>query len=424
MGFQIISEGGDGLGLAVRLKAEGHRVEMWIRDPALADRGEGLVDKNDGPSEFNPVILADCTGCGALLDVYRQNDTLTFGGSAVADRLETDRKYASSIFKTSKVKQPKAKEFDNWEEAEAFVLEAGDETRLVFKPEGKWSGNLPSYVSHDNEELLRMLKHFKGIVGEKAEFVLQEFVEGTCISSEAWYSRDHFVRPFNHTLERKQLMSGDIGPSGGCTGNVVWACRDEGCPLCESLLKIEPFLEENAFNGAIDINSVVSKDGEVYALEFTPRFGYDAFPTFLLGLFDGDFGGFLGDCAAGRGPDEMPLRDGFAAGIRLSVPPWPSEDFKARAGLPIRGLSRSRLDSFYPFEVSFIDDEFVTSGGCGIIGVAVGHGATIEESFEDVYKFIKKIKLPDMQYRNDLCEVFKKDVKQLRSSLLGQSLHY
>ncbi len=423
MGFLIISEGGDGLGLAVRLKAEGHKVSMIIKDPIAEQRGEGLIDKGNSP-DFNPILLADCTGSGALLDSFRANGGSTFGGSQVADKLESDRKFASEVFKKCKIQEPFSKEFNNWEKAFEFIKEWKEDSKLVFKPEGKYSGVVPSYVPHDNEELIEMLEHYKGVIGEEPEFTLQEFIAGTCISSEVWAAKGKLLKPTNHTLERKQLMAGDIGPSGGCTGNVVWRCEIEDCPLCENLARLEPFLAEHEYTGCIDINTVVSKEGNIYALEFTPRFGYDAFPTFLYGLFEGDFGAFVYDSCRGDTP-ELPLKNGCAAGIRISVPPWPSEDFHSKPGLPIRGLRKSDIEGFYPYEVGLQEDSPVTSGGWGIIGVVVAWGEDFESAFEAAYKICEKLRIPDKQYRTDLTEIFKADLRSLKRSLdaVSTSVH-
>jgi phosphoribosylamine--glycine ligase len=415
--FFLISEGGDGLGLAIRLKAEGHNIAMQIKDSKLEDRGENLIEK-DTLAGFNPILIADCTNSGAILDAYRMAGGYTFGGSQIADKLEGDRKFASKVFSEAGIDEPNSQSFTSWEEGEAFVGEMSEDVRLVFKPEGKWSGNLPSYVSKNNEDLLDYMKQARGIIGEaEPEFTLQEFIDGVCISSEAWYAKDHFILPCNHTLERKQFLCGDLGPSGGCTGNVVWRCEESDCPLCRNLERLSEFLAEHEYCGCIDINSVISKEGEVYALEFTPRFGYDAFPTLLYGLFDGDFGDFIASCAKGNGPNEMPLRSGFAAGVRISTPPWPSEDYKSKANLPLRGLGKDTFSQFYPFEVSSREDKLVTSGGVGIIGVAVGYGSSIEDAFSEAYKVADRLQLQDKQYRNDLSEVFKSDIRKLKRSL-------
>jgi phosphoribosylamine-glycine ligase len=211
-------------------------------------------------------------------------------------------------------------------------------------------------------------------------------------------------------------MDGDLGPSGGCTGNVVWCCEGTECPLCENLGKLEGFLEETQWSGPIDINTVVTKEGEVYALEFTPRLGYDAFPTFLYGLFTENFGGFIYDCLGNGSQRELPLKNGFAAGVRISVPPWPSEDFHSKPGLPIRGLRKSDLEKFYSYEVGLEGDSLVTSGGYGIIGVCIGWGETMDTAFEEAYRIANKIRLPDKQYRTDLAEVFIKEYRQIERS--------
>lgn len=413
--FYILSEGGDGLGLALRLQEEGHHVAMKINDPDLENRGENLIDKSIPPG-FNPILLADCTGSGGALDAYRDSGGYTFGGSSVADRLESDRSFASEVFSEAGIKQPDSVSFDNWEEGESFIQEHED-TRLVFKPEGKYSGTVPSYVSENSEDLLTYIEKAKLLITGEPSFTLQEFIDGTCISSEAWYAKDHFILPTNHTLERKQFLCGDLGPSGGCTGNVVWRCDESECPLCRNLERLSGFLEKNSYNGCIDINSVVSKDGEIYALEFTPRLGYDAFPTLLYSLYDGDFGSFIESCAKGRGPDTMPLGSGYAAGVRISTPPWPSEDHKSKAGLSLRGLRGDSFESFYPYEVSRGEKGLVTSGGVGITGVAVGHSSSIEGAFEEAYRVADKIKLQDKQYRTDFSEAFKSDLRKLHRAM-------
>jgi phosphoribosylamine---glycine ligase len=415
--FLILSEAGDGCGLALRLQAEGHKCRIWIREPDGAERCEGLIEKTDDAT-FGDVVIADCTGFGDILDAMRENGRLVFGGSKLHDRLETDREFAREVMTHSGIATPDGQYFKGetaWEDARELI--SGDEatdSRLVFKPGGRLSGVLPSYVSSDNDDMLAMLEFFKSKMFGEAEFELQEFVEGIAISTEGWFDGTDFIRPFNHTIERKQLMNNDLGPSGGCTGNLVWLVDDESDPLVQELLKLEEFLAEHRYVGPIDLNAVVGESG-ISALEFTPRFGYDAFPTFLYGLFERDFGGFVSDMVRGRA--RMDLRSGFAAGIRISVPPWPSEDHLAEPGIPVRGWTSNDLKMIYPFDVKLQGDSLVTSGGWGIIGVVNGVDDSIAGAFDMAMRLAKKAMIPDKQYRTDLAEICVSDYRKIGSLL-------
>lgn len=421
MKFLIISEGGDGVGLACRLKAEGNQVKIWIRDTEAEKRGEGLVEHAKDAS-FGEVVIADCTGAGVVLDTIRNAGGLVVGGSALCDRLESDREFATGVMKDAGIRVPKAKSFNSWDDAVAFIEEVGGDTRLVFKPEGKLSGVVPSQVTEDNGELLKNIEHYKTLVGaNEPEFTLQEFIEGVAVSTEGWFNGRNWVLPFNHTIERKQFLNGDLGPSGGCVGNVVWPCREDDPLVQEGLIKITKFLEEHEYKGAIDLNAVVNKEG-IWGLEFTPRCGYDAFPTLLCGLYTGHIGYFLSAIASGQDIEEMEVEDGFAAGVRISVPPWPSEKFHAEEGVPIKGLKEDDLgDWFYAYDVEKRDSSLFTCGGYGITGVANGFGFSVGEAFAQAYKRVKRIKISDMQYRTDLFEVCHKDYRELQRVINGET---
>lgn len=411
MNFLILSTGGDGIGLGLRLRAEGNNVRLWMKEDGAGDRGKGLLEHAEDVS-WGECIVADCTGMGPVLDNLRNHGALVVGGSCLADRLEADRAFAQQVMEQCGIKTPDSQSFTDWDSAAQFI--ESSEARLVFKPEGSMSGNVPSYCPSDNQELLEALNHFKSLIGEnKPEFTLQEFIEGTCISTECFFDGNKFIRPFNHTIERKHLMNGDIGPSGGCTGNVLWLCGDDDPIARETVLKLESFLRLHQYRGTIDVNAVVNEEG-VYALEFTPRFGWDSLPTYLYGLYTGEFGRLLYQMARGEGPDDQEVTERFAAGVRLTIPPWPTEKHHAEQGIPIRGIEESDLvTDFYPYDVELQDGKLVTSGGYGIVGVMNSVGASLGEAFSRAYQRVGNVKIPDMQYRTDLIRMCGDEYRQI-----------
>lgn len=413
--FLILSECGDGVGLALRLKAEGHNAKIKIFDHAFEHQGQGLVDFADSFSHGQTVI-ADVTGYGQILDKFRDDGARIFGGGSFADKLEKDRTIAEEVFEKADIKTPKSEHASSWDDAAKLVRVMGNKSeKVVLKPEGSLSGVVPSFVASDVEEALSYLELYKKEhSSDEVNLTVQEFIEGVALSTEGWFNGREWVDGmFNHTLERKQFLNGDLGPSGGCTGNVVWACDSKDPIVKQTLLKLTEVLAEHLYVGPIDVNCVVNKDG-VYALEFTPRFGYDAFPTLLYSLCDFDFGAFIDDLARGDNSSEI-LSPGFGAGIRLSLPPWPSEQFKHEGGVRLQGFTEADKQRFYPFGVQLVDEGLQSSHGVGILGTLNNVGSTIGEAFARAYEVVSRLRVPDLQFRTDLAEAFLKDYRELNS---------
>jgi phosphoribosylamine--glycine ligase len=254
----------------------------------------------------------------------------------------------------------------------------------------------------DEEDLLGMLQYFEDCAsGTAPEFILQRFVEGVAISTEGWFNGHEFMSPFNHTLERKQLMDHNLGPSGGCSGNVVWAVQGSNHIIDQGLRKMEPVLRQFNYLGPIDLNTIVNAEG-VWALEFTPRFGYDAIAAFLE-LYQGDLGELFYNIASGQKPKNMILQPGFGSALRVSTPPYPSEEFRPKPGIPVNGFTREDRPHLFFYEVMLNKrDQLVTSGSGGTVCAITGYGESIPGSLWGPEELAKRAHIPDKQFRTDL----------------------
>ncbi len=398
----VLSKYGEGAWFAWLLQQAGHDVSLSIDEGENAGVFRGLIEQGEvGDLASYDMVVFDQTGYGKIADEARAA-TPTIGDSTLADQLEHDRLFGIQFMERSGIKVPPYEHFTDVTQAIRFVNKT--KKTYVFKPCGEDADTATTYVSKSPEDLLRYIDVLWRSSPVK-EFILQEFVRGTEVSTEVWMNGDgyHFL---NHTLECKKMMNGDLGPATGCAGNLVFACERENPLFVHGLKKAVGPLREAGYIGMIDLNAIAT-DGEVYGLEWTPRIGYEGTCN-VAHLLPMDFGKFLYAIAAGETLPDLSPRHSFSATVRLSVPPYPNDGLPKkfyREGIPIEGMTTKLLTSFYAMDmrVSETDEEkFETAGINGWLGSAIGCGETIGMAFDHVRAVIEAIRVPNLQYRSDI----------------------
>ncbi len=403
MKILLVSLKGDGAWFVWLLKHNGHDVE-WICGSARdADSLGGIIpkprEKAVDPAQYDLVVF-DSTGAGDSAD-YARTLTPTIGDSTLADKLEKDRVYGIEAMERAGIRVPKWRACTTPDEGIEFIHELRGK-RCVFKPIGDAESAM-SYVPKDSSELIEclpeMVRKLKG-----QGYVLQEFVAGTEVSTEAWFNGHDWIA-LNHTIELKKFMAGDVGPNTGCSGNIVWM-PERPTPIFEQgLAKIRPLLEQSGYVGMVDLNTIVT-EGEIYGLEWTPRFGYEGTCN-LTRLLPIEFGEFLHRVASAQPMVLSSARAKFSATIRVSVPPYPTIPTNpSKYRVPVSGLDLDKLEAFYLADVHTTDDgKLETSGTYNGIGSPIGLSETIKGAFDECEIAIKRIKAPDLQYRTDCAKV-------------------
>jgi phosphoribosylamine-glycine ligase len=329
------------------------------------------------------------------------------------DRMENDRRFFYQLMRQAGIKQPLSWFFTDWDAAYEFLDGRGKAMRLVFKPCGEHSGNVPSYVSSDAEDLRAMLKWYRRELGDECDFMLQEFVEGLEISTELWLSRGKPIWPMIHNFETKAMMEGNRGKSGGCTGAMCWPTQSDRV-IESSVTPLLPWLEKAEYTGLLDI-STITTPADVFVLECCPRPGYDTTPTWVQESFDGDLAELFAAMASGKA-EPLPAKEGFAGGVRLTVAPWPSIQFACPGDVPVRGIPD--FEHFYPYDIRRNKEgDIFTVPAFGMVGIATGSGSTLAEAMEAAYKVADAAKVPEVQYRHDLGELFQSQYDELQELL-------
>jgi len=416
MKFLMVSKCGEGAQVLYNIGLEGNQVRLHIQEPEYRRNWNGLIKQVDLDTTFldhDTIVIFDFSTMGETADLLRRGGHKVFGGSSFADRLEEDREFGFQFMDKCGIQRPKMQTFSSGQlsAAKDYIRERGE--RLVFKPSGD---SLPchlTYCSKDGEDCLQFIEYaFRYHSKDIESFVLQDFIEGDIISTELWFDGEKAVYPANHTIECKKFMNDDLGPSVGCSGNLVWAEFDD-CPIVnEGIGKVEKELVKQQYCGQIDLNAIVNDKG-IFGLEWTPRFGYDSIPT-LLALLDLDIGEFFYNMATGKG--KMRLMEEFAAGVRFTIPPYPIEPEHSRIvlkespnlGVPVRGFQEEHVECVYFYEVMLEGEDLVHADGLGALGVANGISEDPADAFDEAYEILKDVKIPDVQYRTDLGEVIPK----------------
>lgn len=414
MKILLVSPEADGAWF-VWLLSQAHDVDWVCLEERYSETLQGIIPPPlktiPDPAKYDLVVF-DSSGLGREADEARAV-TPTIGGSELADELEHDRMFGLEVMQAAGIKLPPFEAFDDPKAAIQFVQKSGK--RYVLKPLN--DEGIPKDTTYVAKSADDMVQHIESNLHPKIKsFVLQEFVTGTEVSTEAWWTGSEWVA-LNHTLEEKKFMAGGLGPNTGCAGNVVWMPSRKNPIFEQGLGKVTEFLREHDFVGMVDLNTIAT-DGDLYGIEWTPRFGYEGTCN-LTRLLPMEFGDFLGTVASGQVPNLSAPRARFAATIQLSVPPYPNcEKVPAKRWdqVPIKGISLEHAQSFFLRDVQLDGDELVTCGRYNAIGSPIGLGETIDGAFDEVMVSVKRLDVANLQYRNDICDSVKRRFSALQAA--------
>jgi phosphoribosylamine---glycine ligase len=404
--FLFVSLEALSLDLTYRVLQEGHEVKLFVQNETEKDVGDGFVEKVDKWEDhigWAEVIVFDDIGFGKAADKLRSEGKKVVGGSAYTDRLESDREFGQNELARAGVSTLQGRTFSDFEEAVKFVQ--SNPSRYVIKPSGKAQNEKELlFVGQeaDGNDVINVLAHYKKHWSNKIRiFQIQQFASGVEVAVGAFFNGKEFVKPVNVNFEHKRLFPGDIGPSTGEMGTLVfWTRRSKIFEL--TLEKMKQQLIESHYVGYIDINCIAN-EGAIYPLEFTSRFGYPTISIHMEGV-TGEWGRFLYLIACG---EEVTLetKKGFQIGVVIAVPPFPFTDdrtFRKFSEDAIVLFKKQDTAGVHLGEVKKDGNDWRIAGRSGYALVVTGSGITTEEARTQAYHRVANIMIPNMFYRTDI----------------------
>jgi len=397
---------------------------------------------------FRPdFCIFDMTGEGTLADEFREARIPVIGSCEFCDFLELNRFYGEKIIKSLGFNTPGSVYIQEYSEAIRFIKSRKDQDeRWVIKFNDN-QGNFSSYVSTDCSDMLEELEHFNE--ANRVDFtrgaIIQEFIEGIEVSCEGWFDGDNWVEDgFNYTMEEKKFLTGNLGPSTGCEGNLVWKAKsNEKIP--KQFSRLSPLLRRFSYVGPFDVNNIIATEnhkykgfpeiikGINYVLEPTPRFGYDAIYTLLEG-----YKGLISNLFAGlitQSLTSIDISTDALMGLRVSIPPYPFNDISQTHDRVIEKLSRAtlrymlkstegtivRIRDLHSLKHIWLQDirieekkqRLIVNGTDSVIAVVTAKDQNLNQARKRVELLAKSLDIPNPQYRLDVGMRAFKEIPQL-----------
>ncbi len=392
--------------LAYQIKKEGHEVKAYIKSEGDKDVYDGFLEKVSDYKQFidwADVIVFDDVGFGKEADELRKNGKLVVGGSTYTDRLEEDREFGQSEMNKVGMLTLPHWDFSDYDLALKFIEE--NPGRYVYKPSGFTSSDSKGLLflgkDEDGKDIHEIIRSNKIVLGKKIkQFQLQKFAQGVEVAVGAFFNGNDFIYPINVNFEHKKLFPGDIGPSTGEMGTLMY-WSSPNTIFKTTLGKMKEEIKKSGYVGYIDINCIANGRG-IYPLEWTTRFGYPTISIQMEGVIN-EWGEFLYSLAKGLNYD-LKTKKGFQIGICCVIPPFPYDD-EAEMNI-YKDLSiifkKQNLEGVHLGDVKMIDNTWRIAGKSGYAMVVTGSGTTVEDSRKQAYSRIDNILLQNMFYRTDI----------------------
>ena len=427
MRFLGIGEYNDLASMYQGLGRRGHEVRVFVEDEACRDVYAGMLDFTDDwqrelgwlrEASDAGVVIFESAVKGELQDQLRREGFQVIGGSALGDRLEADREFGQQVLREAGLHTARSRLFTDYRAASDFVR--GAPGRYVLKFNGADNPRSRNYIGEmdDGADMLALLSLYqaRATSGEAADFVLMDHLQGVEVGVGAYFNGRQFLQPACIDFEHKRFFPGELGELTGEMGTIV-SYRGAQKLFDAALAPLAGLLRDGGYCGYINVNLIANEAG-LWPLEFTSRFGYPGFAiceALHTEPWEAIFQRMLR-----RDGLALATRDGYAAGVVLTVPPFPYRHGYAELskGFPIcfrKELRESDLASLHFAEVARVHGGLVTSGASGYVGVATGVGGTVQQANGEALRIARGVVVPNLRYRTDIGErVTRQDLDYLR----------
>jgi phosphoribosylamine---glycine ligase len=397
-----------------RLAKAGHEVRVYIESNDSHDIFGGMIHRVDDwllelpwikAAGQQGVILFESALKGEIQDELRRDGYQVIGGSSYGDRLESDRAFGQKTLRDLGLRTAQSHRFTDFDTAIAFVQ--ASPARYVFKNNGADTERTCNYVGDmdDGADIIALLclRRTQQESATPPDFVLMDHIAGVEVGVGAYFNGERFLSPACMDWEHKRFFPDDLGELTGEMGTIV-TYRGAEKIFAATLALMADKLHGGGYCGYINLNLIANERG-LWPLEFTSRFGYPGYAiceALHLERWDTIFAKLLQRTAS-----DISTRAGYAAGIVLTLPPFPYSYGYAELskGTPLQfrsGMTDRQWENLHFCEVESKHGQLVASGTTGCIAVATAAASSIDAARTQAQALAKQVVVPNLRYRKDI----------------------
>lgn len=416
--MKVLIVGGGGREHAIAWKvAQSEKVEKIYCAPGNAGIAEYAECVNIGAIEFEKlaafakekeidlaVVGMDDPLVGGIVDVFQAEGLRVFGPNKAAAILEGSKAFSKDLMKKYNIPTAAYENFDNAEEALAYLETA--KFPIVLKADGLALGKgvLICNTLEEAKEGVRTIMLDKQFGESGNTMVVEEFMTGREVSVLTFVD-GKTIKTMTSAQDHKRAKDGDQGLNTGGMGTFSPSpfYTKEVEDFCEKYIyqaTVDAMRAEGrTFKGIIFFGLMLTEDGPK-VLEYNARFGdpetqvvLPRMKTDIVDVFEACIDGTLDQV-------DLEFEDNAAVCVVLASAGYPE---KYEKGFPIAGLEEfKKHDGYYCFHAGtkFDGENIVTNGG-RVLGVTA-KGADLKEARANAYAATEWIRFENKYKRNDI----------------------
>lgn len=350
------------------------------------------------------IIGMDDPLVGGVVDAFEKEGLHVFGPRKNAAVLEGSKAFSKDLMKKYHIPTAAYENFDNAEEALAYLETA--KFPIVLKADGLALGKgvLICNTLEEAKEGVRSIMLDKQFGSAGNRMVIEEFMTGREVSVLSFVD-GKTIKTMTSAQDHKRAMDGDRGLNTGGMGTFSPSpfYTEEVDAFCKKYIyqaTVDAMRAEGReFHGIIFFGLMLTADGPK-VLEYNARFG-DPEAQVVLPRMKTDIIEVMEACIDGT-LDEVNLEfeDNAAVCVVLASEGYP---VKYEKGFPIEGLEEfKKHDGYYCFHAGtkFEGDTIVTNGG-RVLGVTA-KGKDLKEARANAYAATEWVSFANKYKRNDI----------------------